>query len=194
MSWLECPRQVTANIQLWRFRHELTNLPRWNHFVMFPSRTKARTKIERSARWSSRKGDEARDWQRKCVKHVTEIRVTFRRCFDTGKCQLWHRRVAIFKNFPFHSLVPIVEKFGQRRRFESRAIGIHGLVVCSLILSLVLHFLKNLTAKMNISFDIVQCVQIYLYIHHRFLNRWSNLTIFIKPCWLFLIKRYFNFY
>lgn len=63
-------RQLTENIRLWRFRHELTNLPRWNHFVMFPSRTKARTKIERSARWSSRKGDEARDWERKCVKRV----------------------------------------------------------------------------------------------------------------------------
>lgn len=43
---------------------------------------------------------------------------------------LWYRRVAIFKNFPFHSLVPIVEKFGRRRHFESRAIGTHG---CTLL-------------------------------------------------------------
>lgn len=64
-------------------------------------------KIERSARWSSRKGDEARDWQRKCVKRVPRFGSHSDDTSDTRKCQREHLRNAIFKNFPFYSPSPL---------------------------------------------------------------------------------------
>lgn len=82
-------------------------------------------KIERSARWSSRKGDEARDWQRKYVNRVPR----FRSHSDDAPIQdvksgIYASRSS--KIFHFRSPISIVEKFGRRRYFESRAIGMHS--------------------------------------------------------------------
>lgn len=184
------PRQLTANIRLWRFRHELTNLSRWNHFIMFPSRTKARTKIERSARWSSRKGDEARDWQWKCVKRVPRFGS---HSGDTS----------IQRNVSFGIDVPRSSKIFHFTRWSllSRSLVDVDISGPTRLASTVVHarsfyltcyiFWKIWQGGWAFLSITVQRRYTCIYIYHRINDQ--IFTNFITPHWIILIKEIFKF-
>lgn len=91
--------------------------------------------------------------------------------------QLLHRRVAIFKNFPFHPLVSIVEKFGRRRHFESRAIGIHG---CAPASSISRATFSEKSDREDEHFSRYRPMLADILVHITdFSNQWSNFTNFI---------------
>lgn len=186
------PRQLTANIRLWRFRHELTNLPRWNHFVMFPSRTKARTKIERSVRWSSRKSDEARDWQRKCVKRVPRFGSHSCERLDTERDVSFGIDVSrSSKIFHFARWPLLSGSLGRRRRFESRLVStvVHAR---SFYLTRYIFWKIWQGGRTFLSIPFNACRYILMYITD-FSNRRSNFTNFIEPRRIISIKEILKF-